>query len=196
MPTCLKPRQTLKSPAIILQVAARGARILARLHVYQAVAKFQVAAEEAVRGHAEGTETPLRHIHVTCTQAGTALQGLAQALMTCPARQRSVRPAAIGALGPEGEASLIAIPLPSPPLPSFKYKAILSSAGFSHVLVPHLSNTGYLARLRGPVHVFVHTAQPRSCGQACDTVGVFFLYSVGTIFKQGARVHFPSPCKL
>ncbi len=85
------------------QVAARGARIIARLHAYEAVAKFQVAAEEAVRGHAEGTETPLRHIHVTCTQAGAALQGLAHALMACPARPPSVRPAAISALGLDGE---------------------------------------------------------------------------------------------
>jgi hypothetical protein len=86
----------------VCQVAARGARILSRLHVYEAVAKFQVAAEEAVRGHAEGTETPLRHIHATCSQAGAALQGLSHALLACPAQQRSNRPAAVGALGPEG----------------------------------------------------------------------------------------------
>jgi len=112
-------------------VAARGARILARLHVYEAVAKFQVAAEEAVRGHAEGTETPLRHIHVTCTQAGAALQGLAHTLMACPARQRSVRPAVIDALGLEG----------APPPPPY-YSLYLPSSPNIVVTNTHCTSKG------------------------------------------------------
>ena len=86
-----------------MQVAAQGLRILARLKVYESTARFQVAAEEAVRGHAEGTDPPLRHVHMACTQAGAALARLAQALLACPSKVQATRPSIITAFSPEGE---------------------------------------------------------------------------------------------
>ncbi len=85
-----------------MQVAAQGSRILARLKVYEATARFQMVAEEAVVGHAEGTDPPLRQVHAACTQAGAALARLAQALLACPSRIQPARPSIITALSPEG----------------------------------------------------------------------------------------------
>lgn len=75
---------------------------MSRLKVYEDTARFQLVAEEAVRGHAEGTETPLRHIHLACTQAGTALARLAQALLSCPAEAQPARPSIVTAFSPGG----------------------------------------------------------------------------------------------
>ena len=92
-----------------MKVAARGARILARLQVYEAVARFQVAAEEAVRGQPEGTETPLRHVHRACGQAGAALAALAHALLSCPRTLPPTRPPVVEAFDPKGPHSATSV---------------------------------------------------------------------------------------
>lgn len=66
-----------------VQAAVFGQRLLARLQVYEAAARFQIAAEDAVRGFAEGVETPIQEIHRACTQAGVALDSLTQTLLSC-----------------------------------------------------------------------------------------------------------------
>lgn len=100
------------------QVAVQGLRILARLKVYEATARFQVVAEEAVRGHAEGTDPSLRQVHLACSQAGAALARLAQALLSCPAQAQPTRPDIITALSPEGQ-------LTSPVMTSFALSNLL-----------------------------------------------------------------------
>lgn len=86
-----------------LQVAAQGSRILARLKVYVATARFQVQAEEAVQGHANGSPPSLRHVHAACTQAGGALARLAKALLSCPSEAQPTRPSIISAFSPDGK---------------------------------------------------------------------------------------------
>ena len=85
-----------------MQVAAQGSRILARLKVYETTARFQLVAEEAVRGHAEGTDPSLRHVHSACTQAGGALARLSKALLACPSEVPPVRPSVVTAFSPGG----------------------------------------------------------------------------------------------
>lgn len=63
-----------------MQVAKVGARLLARLQVYEAAARFQVAAEDALRGFAEGVDTPLQQSLRSCTETRSALDQLATAL--------------------------------------------------------------------------------------------------------------------
>ena len=85
------------------QVASCGARIMARLQVYEAAARFQVSAEEAVRAQADESEMPLRMVHLLLSQAGASLAGLANALLGCPARPLSPQLPVITAFQPEGE---------------------------------------------------------------------------------------------
>lgn len=92
-----------------MQVATRGARILARLQLYEAAARFQVAAEDAVRGHLDGSTPELRQVHMACSQAGTALAGLAHALLACPANSSAPKPPVLDAFSPSGTPTPMAI---------------------------------------------------------------------------------------
>lgn len=99
---------SINSNKFLTQVAVQGSRILARLKVYEATARFQVVAEDAVRGHAEGTDPALRQVHMACGLAGKALSRLAHALLSCPSQMHAPRPSIIAAFSPEGS-----IPAPS-----------------------------------------------------------------------------------
>lgn len=71
--------------------------------MYEATARFQVQAEEAVQGHANGSPPSLRHVHAACTQAGGALARLAKALLSCPSEVQPTRPSIISAFSPDGK---------------------------------------------------------------------------------------------
>ena len=87
-----------------VQVAASGARVLRRLQTYEAAARFQVAAEAAVRWQADGSELHLAEVHLGMSQAGAALANLASVLAgNVGGLASGNRPAVVAVAGDQGE---------------------------------------------------------------------------------------------
>lgn len=91
----------------LLQVVSCGARVLARLMAYGAAARFQAAAEAAVRAVAGSEAQPSTgELQGLVGQAAAALASLAAALGACrPGGGGSSdrTPAVVGAFAPDGE---------------------------------------------------------------------------------------------
>ena len=87
-----------------MQVAASGARVLRRLQTYEAAARFQVAAEAAVRWQADGSELHLAEVHLGMSQAGAALANLASVLAgSGGSLAGGNRPAVVAVAGHQGK---------------------------------------------------------------------------------------------
>ncbi len=65
---------------LLLQVAAAGAQLLARLRVVEAVAKFQAAGEALARMHASGSAPDTQAAQVAIAETASTLTAVAHAL--------------------------------------------------------------------------------------------------------------------
>ena len=85
-------------------MAGIGTRVLARLTAYGAAARFQAAAEAAVRAAAGGeASVSTAELQSLLGQAAAALTSLASALAACrPASSSDALPATVGAFGRDG----------------------------------------------------------------------------------------------